>query len=368
MDYLELRKIIGDYQKYAGTVKISRSPIVHDGFHGNFNMSFAEEPYLKKFGNYLDQTEDYNFSTIQQVIRVNDLKNLDDTHLLLFDMADISGFIGKTNALYNERNDIANFTIRKTFGFFINELKLKPENFFISYLAGGEVKALTGGKYTFDKYIDADPFIKTAKEYGISEKNFIPDKSRTTLLALNFTPPVAWGYRNEIFYKTDKFLLDIASIENLLWRPIYKTDRIADIATWEHFMSFQVVGIERLLMLLNGFEKIYEADHIKPLIENVGQYSDKSCRILAEMLRCFHRIVADVKSFSNLSCKRKRKLIPYRRNFLQNCIKIDFNYKERLKDLLMLNSKLQPCYPELSIDIESYANEIIEWLGRGKIS
>ena len=77
MDYLELRKRIEELPKYSGTVKIARSPIVHDGFHGNFNISFAEEPYLKKFGNYLDQTEDYNFSTIQQVIRVNDLKNLE---------------------------------------------------------------------------------------------------------------------------------------------------------------------------------------------------------------------------------------------------------------------------------------------------
>jgi len=94
MKYLELRNKIENFSKFQGTQKIPHSLIVNKGFPGNFNISFGEGPFLEKFGNYLDNSEAYNFSTIQQVIRVNDFNDaMDDTHLLLFDMADVSGFI-----------------------------------------------------------------------------------------------------------------------------------------------------------------------------------------------------------------------------------------------------------------------------------
>lgn len=374
MDYIELRNKLEQFPKYSGTVKIPRSPIVHKGFPGNFNISFGEWPFLEKFGNYLDNSESYNFSTIQQVIRVNDFKNhFDDTHLLLFDMADISGFIGEIDASDDKRDDIARFTVEKTFEFLIDDLGLEPQKFIISYFAGGKVKASTDGKYKFDKYIEADPFIKTAKKFGIADEQFVPDKTRTTLLALNFTPPVCWGYRNEILYKADNLSepLDIASIENLLWRPIYKNDTIVDLQRWENFWSFQVVGIERLLMLVNNSNKAYEVDHILPIITKFSEitgYSDMQiCRVTTEILRVLHRIIADLKNFSGMSKTRKDHLRIYRAKFLQNCIKTGFDYKNELKKLLILNGELQPCHPELLLDIESQAGEIIKWIGRGKI-
>ncbi|MFA5029271.1 MAG: hypothetical protein WC518_00790 [Patescibacteria group bacterium] len=374
MKYLELRNRIENFTKYPKTQKISRSLIVNKGFHGNFNISFGEAPFLEKFGNYLDNSEAYNFSTIQQVIRVNDFRDdLDSTHLLLFDMADVSGFIGGKNVSDDERKNIASFTIRKTFEFLINELKLKPERFKISYLTGGNVEVLTAGKYKFDKYVEGDSFIKTAKEFGICDEQFIPDQTRTTLLALNFQPPVCWGYRNEILYQTDSpsELLDIASIENLLWRPVFKNGIIADLARWENFWSFQVVGVERLLMLINNSDKVYAADHIMPLITKFSEVTNSLdihvCRITMELLRVFHRIVADMEGFSILSSSRKEKLIPYRRKFLQNCEKLGFDYKTNLKELLTLNGKLQPCYPELLSGTEAKTNKIIEWLRKGKI-
>jgi len=374
MKYLELRNKLEQFSKYPGTIRIPRTPIVHIGFPGNFNISFGEGPILEKFGNYLDNPENYIFSTIQQVIRVNDFKNhFDDTHLLLFDMADISGYICEINVPDSKRKNLANFTIRKTFEFLINELGLLPEKFIISYLAGGKVEELTGGKYKFDRYIEADPFIKTAKEFGIAESQFVADKTRTTLLALNFNIPVCWGYRNEILYKTDNLNepIDIASIENLLWRPIYKNGAIIDLVRWENFYSLQVAGVERLLMLANNQNKIYEADHILPLVNKISEITKNKniepCRVTAELIRVFHRIVADISKFSALSKYRKDKLVPYRRKFLLDCEKTGFDYKNRLKELLILNGKLQPCYPELLLDIESQTNEMIKWLGRGKI-
>jgi len=266
MDYLDLRNKLQNFSKYPNTVKISRSSVVHNGFHGNFNISFTEAPLLEKFNNYLDNNSaSYNFSTIQQCIRVNDFKDiLDDSHLLLFDMADIAGVIFEANISDEERIERAQFTIRKTFEFLINESGLNPKNFLISYYAGGEVKEATSGKYKFHKFIEADPFIKIVKEFGISDEQLMPDKTRTTLLTLNFIPPAPWGYRNEILYKADNLSepLDIASIEHLLWRPIYENETIVDVKRWENFCSFSVVGIERLLMLVNNSSKVYEANHI----------------------------------------------------------------------------------------------------------
>ena len=374
MKYLELRNKIENFSKFQGTQKIPHSLIVNKGFPGNFNISFGEGPFLEKFGNYLDNSEAYNFSTIQQVIRVNDFNDaMDDTHLLLFDMADVSSFIGGKDIADEQRKDIADFTIRKIFEFLINELGLEPKRFVISYLSGGKAEEITAGKYKFDKNIEADPFIGIAKEFGINEEQFIPDKTRTTLLALNFTPPVAWGYRNEILYKTDNLSepLDIASIENLLWRPIYENDTVVDLVRWENFWSFSVVGLERLLMLVNNSDKAYEADHIMPLITKFSEITGSSdvqlCRVTMELLRVFHRIVADMKTFSVVSDSRKEKLIPFRRKFLQNCEKIGFDYAHGLKDLLIFNAELQPCYPELLSNIDSQANELIEWIGRGQI-
>jgi len=374
MKYLELRNKIENFSKYSGVQRIPHSLIVNKGFPGNFNISFGEAPFLEKFGNYLDNSESYNFSTIQQVIRVNDFNDaLDDTHLLLFDMADVSGFIGGKDVADEKRKDIADFTIRKIFEFLINELGLEPKRFVVSYLAGGQVEKVTAGKYKFDKNLEADPFIKIAKEFGINDEQFIQDQTRTTLLALNFTPPVAWGYRNEILYKTDNLSepLDIASIENLLWKPIYEDGTVVDLVRWENFWSFSVVGIERLLMLVNNSNKAFEADHIMPLITKFLEITKSSdiqlCRVTIELLRVFHRIVADMENFSNISDSRREKLIPFRRKFLQNCEKLGFDYKQGLKELLIFNAELQPCYPELLLNIDSQTNELIEWIGRGKI-
>lgn len=375
MKYSELRNTIENYTKYPKTQRIPHSPIVHEGFPGNFNISFGEEPFLNKFGNYLENQEKFVFSTIQPVIRINDFKeDLDSSHLLLFDMADVSGFIGDVNTTDIGRNELAEFTVRNTFNFLINVLGLEPKGFLISYLAGGNVNELTNGKYKFNKYIEADPFIKTAKEFGITDKQFIPDQSRTTLLALNFTPPVSWGYRNEILYQAD-FLsepLDIASIENLLWRPIFKNGIISDLVRWENFWSFQVVGIERLLMLINETEKAYTADHIMPLIDKFSQITGSTdipaCRLTMELLRVFHRIVADVRRFAVLSASRKEKLIPYRRKFLKNCQELKFDYQKGINELLMLNGDLQFFYPELLHDTGSQSEELNKWLARGKIN
>lgn len=374
MKYLELRNKVQDFSKYPNTVKISRSPIVHNGFQGNFNVSFGEAPLLKKFNGYLNNSSSYNFSTIQQCIRLNDFKDLlDDSHLLLFDMSDIAGFIYETDVPDKERTQKAQFTIQKTFEFLIDEIGLDPKKFLISYYAGGEVSDATAGKYKFDEFIQKDPFIETVKKFGISDEQFIPDRTRTTLLSLNFIPPAPWGYRNEILYKADNLNepLDIASIENLLWQPVYEDGRIVGLERWKNFCSFSVVGIERLLMLVNNFNKVYEADHIMPLIIKLSKKTKNadfsSCRMMIELIRVFHRIIADVRSFSNLSASRKEKLIPLRRKFLRNALILNFDYGNDLKDLLILNGKLQPCFPELLIDVDLQADEIIKWLQLGKI-
>jgi len=108
-----------------------------------------------------------------------------------------------------------------------------------------------------------------------------------------------------------------------------------------------------------------------PLIIELSEKTKNSnpslCRGIIELVRVFHRIVADVKSFSNLSVSRKEKLILLRRKFLKNSLTLGFDYRNELEALLILNGKLQSCFPELLVGVDLQAVEIIKWLERGKI-
>jgi hypothetical protein len=376
MTHQELRVLLEKYPKYPGTVHIPHSPIVHVGFPGNFNISFGEGPILAKFGNYLDNPEPYYFSTIQPCIRVNDLNVVmarDPTHLMLFDMADVAGLISSINTTASQKKEMSEHTIRSTFDFLINTLGLDPKRFIVSYFAGASIDEATKGKFAFDRQIEPDPFIHTASEFGIGEEQLVPDRSRTTLLSLNLTPPVCWGYRNEVLYRVDNLAepLDIGSIENLLWQPILKDGVITSIEDSKNFWTFSVVGVERLLMLVNNLSKVFEVNSISPLVRNIGELThgatEQDLRVCAEFVRVFHRITADIGDFSVLSESRREKLIPFRRYFLTKCQMLGIEYRKVLPNLLASNAKLQNYYPELGKDTEGQATTISNWLDLVKL-
>ena len=74
--YAELRKAIAEWPKYPNAKREERSPLLHDGFPGNFNLSYAEYFWLKEYGRYLGWDFDYVFTTIESCIRVADFPKL----------------------------------------------------------------------------------------------------------------------------------------------------------------------------------------------------------------------------------------------------------------------------------------------------
>jgi hypothetical protein len=375
MDYYTLRQKIRDYPKFSSVKHYKNYPIVNEAYPGQFNLSFTETIWLKEFGNYLDFDKDLIFSLIQPVIRYNDFKNhilpnqQAHKYLALFEMADLVGignFIKNTN-----REAFTRFEVQEFVKFFI-KLGFSQNDIYISCFGGGKVNEITKGKYTFDKLIPPFEFgIKEWRAAGIPRKNIINDRTRDTLLALNvFGRPSPWGYRNEIYLKhKNGELIDVGTLEYLIWRPIFKNGEIVGIEDYEHFYGINLLGIERLCMIMNGYEHIALCDHIRPLIEIVTNIKDKknfhSCFVACECLRAIHRIISDVKDAGKLSRNRRTKFNDYLEALYIHLDKLGIQNKEKIiENLLKKNSDLNPFYPELKINIKNSLDTVLTYFKR----
>ncbi|MEK7185128.1 MAG: hypothetical protein AAB726_00725 [Patescibacteria group bacterium] len=370
----ELRDVVKNFPKYPGTIEKSPASVCNDGFPGTFNMSYSEAEMIEYFGQYLDYNKDLIYSKIQPVIRYQDWKHIADAdehsyrYLSLFDLADIGGAI----ILKEQKNvkGVIHFCVKNLYTFLIENLKLKKENLRISFFPGGDVKTATKGKYDFDYQLPSDETVSVWKELGLKEGQFLPEFSRDTLLAVNiFGLPTPWGFRHEVNYLHKGKLLDIATFEYIIYRPIFKEGKIVDLREWEHLFSISAVGLDRILMVVNDLEKTTDCPHIKPLIELCLEKSknkdEKKAIIAAQAIRSLHRVFTDCDSFTNLTRKRKEKV----RNFYTG---INSSFKSLgitdgsnlLDELLTLNSTLQNYYPELRNSIKITKEEILAGLSR----
>ncbi|MFA5070439.1 MAG: hypothetical protein WC528_04110 [Patescibacteria group bacterium] len=358
MNFYDLRNKIGRYKKFSLVTTLEKSSVVNEAYPGQFNLSFTESKWLDKFDNYIDVNEDFFFSTIQPVIRYNDFKNQILTnktahkHLALFDMADLVGA-----GVFVDKNSGNNFTILEIQEFIklFLELKISLDRVYVSSFAGAKVNEATRGKYKFEKFIPPFEFGRNQwVKNGIPSKNIIPDKSRDTFLALNlYGRPTPWGYRNEIYIKSSAGeLIDIATLEHLIWCPVFKDGEIIDLVDYEHFVGLNVIGVERLCMIINDFTNISQCEHIYPLILAIKKvslnYNYHSAFTVVESVRAVHRIIADIDKPSNLSKTRHTKFNDYLEALYihLNMLKIS-DKMGVLEKIFELNAKINPHYPEL---------------------
>lgn len=371
MKMQKLRKIIFDFPKFPKTKFTKPDSVCNVGFPGNFNISFMEAKWIEKFnGQYLNYDHDLIISNIQPCIRhqdwetiLNDSKNR-HRYLSVFEMADIGGSMSLVD---NEKMDeVVSFSIKGLYDFLVDKVGLSRENLRIEYCAGGVIKDLTKNKYPLNKKISSDKYIRYWKEFGIKANQFIPDKTRDTLLALHiYGIPTPWGYRNEILYKHNNELIDIGTFECLCYRPIFNDKKeIIDIKPWEHCFVVSAIGIERVLMVANRYKSIMDCDHIKPILNQILSYSKykdlASATIFTEAIRTIHRIVTDCGGYKKLSKKRKQKIRAYFRSLLISSkkLKLIIN-KIVLADILKINAQSQDYYPELLNSIKKTAEEIL---------
>ncbi|MDD5738792.1 MAG: hypothetical protein PHY72_02625 [Candidatus Pacebacteria bacterium] len=366
MKIWEIREQLQNFPKYPGTKKYPPASVCNNGFPSCFNLSMGEAEMHELWGQYLKYDCDLIYSKIQPVIRHEDWqKILDDTenryrYLSVFDMADVAGLIlQKDNVKHREA---AEFSISSMLSF-IKSLGLDLNKIRVAYFEETNISKATNGKYKIDKNFPTDPMLAYWKEnFDLKENQFIASHNRDTMLALNiFGLPTPWGYRNEIFYEHQGKLLDIGTTEHLMYAPVFNEQKeVVDIKPFDHSVVVNGVGVERISMIVNDIGNIWDVDTIKPLVneaEKLFSSGEIEAMQIIQALRVIHRIIADCKSYTNLNKRRKE----YLRGFFKVLPKhIDFNVEnlKKIDSLLVLNSELQPFYPELKLSINQTLVEL----------
>lgn len=378
ISYEQLREKIRNIPKYKGCEHRARSPLVHSGFPGTFNLSFTEYEYEKEFGDLSSFDHDFVYSTIQSCVRPADLegsiKNGENLwrYLGVFEMADIGGQIvlsgkKKTEECYKHQLE----TMLDTLG----DLGLDRKRVYPSYHTGGNVSDSSKGKYTFDFEIPEDALSKEEfLRVGIPEENLIADNTRDTFLCLHINKKTPWGYRNEIHYnigtKEDPKLLDIATLEHFYWFPTYASNEetsknINGLEEIPHTISIGAFGLERLCMAVNGLERVQDIDYLKSFYDKyrevAPELTEEQRYKSGEALRALHRIQSDIES-NGLEWSKSRK--KKRRTFLQ-LIRDNISEQvslERLENLLRVHTEVQPWHGNLELGIKSTVDMVQTYL------
>lgn len=376
--YNKLREKLQNTDKFSNCQRRDRSPLIHEGFPGTFNLSFTEYEYLRKYGNFSEFDTDLVFSTIQSCIRPQDItENIANgkgiwKYLGVFEMADWGGQILLANR--NEVNDVHLWQINQL-GKFLRENGLDLKKIYPTYNAGGLVADITQGKYVFDFQVPEDLLSKQGFiDIDIPQENCISDKTRDTFLSLHLNQKSPWGYRNEINYNIgtleNPLLLDIGTLERICWFPTYSgneeiSKNINGLIPINHTLSVSGFGLERLCVAINGLKSVDEVDYIKEFYDLFSQeapgLSSEQRYKAGEVVRALHRIYSDLQSYDlNLSKCRKEKVKKFLQILRDNTGNL-LNDKI-LDSLLITNTDTQPWHANLSQGIEPTKQRILRYL------
>lgn len=362
MTYRELISKINNYYQETGFNQWSAAPVIHKGFPGNFNLSLSEYEFLNQNPDYFNLKKDMVYVKNQPCIRHGDFphieKSNDDSYryLLRFTMAPVGGIVWKKDTSLREKE--TKQAIFNLLDFLTKECGLDKNKLYIQHLKSDKISVLTEGKYNFSYFIPDDPNIKHYKEYGIS--NFIPVKDRRGLLALNvYGRPTPWGYRNEIFYDYESKLLDIATIESLIFKPVFNTGKvISGLEPYPNTLVVGAIGVERVLMVINNLKDINDIDLITEPAEILRPYTDPlSAKQLVQTLRTIQLIIADGGKYQSLDKRRKEKMRDFYR-LIDEIIAKNQIPVEIIVRVLKKIAELEPNLPQLnnaiSLTIQEY--------------
>jgi hypothetical protein len=370
LTYKELRELLREKLTFSNDGYVEwrdKQLVVNEGFPGTFNLSLAEPELLAEFGNFINYDHNLCFAKIQTVIRFNDFKEVvleckDKKHLSVFEMA---GFVlcdvDSNKLIPNTQKAIDLF-----YEILFEKLKLDPKKLYVKVCAGGKIEDVTSGRFKLEKIITKDTLTYDLwRKKGIPENNFIWDNSRSTFLSLMiYNRPTPWGYRNELLYDIgqgldEDNLLDIGTIEYLPFAPIFSKldsqelnyEMLKDFEPWKHSAVACGLGVERLLMAVNGYKNIMDCDHIKPLYDKIAEKdlseNKYNAFLFTDTLRAIQRIIIDSKGYNNLTDKRQGKLSVFVNSFYSTLKPLNIEIKQ-LETYFKQNAELQNVYPELS--------------------
>ena len=378
LDVIQIREYLNKFAKKQKLEILKNSPTVSWLYPGQFAYCLNEEFIWDRHGTFIDMPGELSFHRIQPVIRWDDFISFfqeskipkNNVHLGLFDMTTINGGYIVSREKFDEFSEKI---IGGVISFLVDELGLSKNKLVITYFPGGKLSELSKDskgkqKYDFDFDFLADMKSKEIfLKLGIGKDQLKKEKSRDCFLIPNWAcgEPAPWGYRNEIHYKTEDGLLDIATVERLCYKPISKDKKIVGVEEWDKVFVINGTGIERISMLLNGNRDIYEASNIKRLWEYVKSKKYKNPKTVCESIRILNRLIADTggdmhDTRSKKSPKeRKRKFNIIRANLMEIA-------KKELKEMLQINAELNFWYPGLKKSVKKSIQSIEEYIDTQK--
>lgn len=163
----------------------------------------------------------------------------------------------------------------------------------------------------------------------------------------------------DIGSKENPQLIDLATLEYLLWTPKFKGDdqhskNIVGLEESENGAVISALGLERLCMVANGLERVQDVDYISPFYQRIEQITGGEDYFVGESLRALHRIYADVVQFGLTPRKsRKDKIRTLAKNVAISELK-----SQDIRGLLKDHSETQPWHDNLEEGIDPTVERI----------
>jgi hypothetical protein len=384
VNYYDLRCEVEGLEKIAGCKRIERPPLINNGFPGQFNLSFTEQPWLDEYGSYIDFNHDYIFSTTPSCIRFSDMydevtkkSNLMGEnswkYLGVFEMSDLAGM-----GSFQSKQDIYSLQKKQAKNLIdlLDKYGIDKKRLFPTYQPSANLRDVPSKKrnydYPFDFKIPEDAIGKNVfLDLGIPEENITPDYSGSTLLRLYLSKripggliriPSPWGYRNEIDIdvgtKNNLRLLDVATLERATYKPVIRDNTIIGLSDINDTITVGAVGLERLCMVVNGLSNVREIDYIKDFYLSMPKIDNST--LVGEYLRALHRICSDLplaKRRFNFNMEEHHHTNK-RYKKIRRVIKKSGLDTAQIKDLLLINAEIQYWHPELKEGVDITINEL----------
>lgn len=249
----DLRKKVAESFLSCGYEKKEGKGIINDRFPNTFNPSVGDAE-LHEVYHHRGFYSQYKFFIIDQCLRSVDIDKVGySQHLSLFEMA---------TAFALDNKNLKCKIITELFDLLTKRMELSQENLIITNWAGGEIA---------NRFIEEDKVsLNTWLNLGIKESQILVSNIQDNFLLPDGSEEFA-GPRTEIFYNLTNTCphsinpIEIATIQFLEYTTFKKADGDIELIPLTTFISGIAIGIERMSMVLQNLNSIFEIDEIKQL-------------------------------------------------------------------------------------------------------
>lgn len=347
---------------------ITPSALANRVDHKAFNYSL-EEPILREFGSYLDIKHEYTFSTCQPCIRGTDLGQIKKcktrNHLALFHIFPTAFFLSPDPAKLSQNQQAgikATFEFLQLVGLDISRLK-------ITYFGGGRLDEISDGQVPVKKVFPPDEVtLATCLDFGLAPDQLHPVSNLDTFVA-TFAGDEDFfaGHRYEVYHPLpDGTPLEIATGEALAHRQLRVDGVTVDILPASCSAAPIVIGLERLHAIMERKADVRSISCLKDLAAGLEPLAPKlsadQTLEAADFLRAAHLVVAQTHSL-----KLTKHLAEQRRVIVSHLCKLLGNQAssyDALKNALAVNAAIHPWLPELTSELDSVANTLMQNISR----